>query len=658
MVGLKSVARQFFGAVESALQVRRFDGSHPKDPGVAKLFGFGQSTNAGVRVNHDSVMAIPAIFRGINIISNSVSRVPFYVFKTDEEGYQSYATGHTSWTAVSIDPHPELKQVDFRRTMTAWAIGWGNAVAHIHRPGWPFGGEVHLTPLLPDRTIPVRITERMVKKYDIAEDLVGMLYYQTRINDIEVAYPASECLHIRGLGPNPYWGWDIVELCLQAFGGAQARAEFGHRFYGQGANPAGFVEFPTTLSEEAEGRLSESIKRGMEGMGKAHRIMVLEEGAKFHQWTVDPAKAQFLEGLQFDYRVLANIIGIKAHKLIDSANSAYASLEQANSEHRDDDLFPWIMQWTGEYNKKMLTDRQRSDMSHVIDIDKEYIDGWVPFKERAEGVVMLRNNDIITRDEGRHRLNWGPSKDRNGKRFTMPMNIEFTDEKVSMAAMASLNTAPVKTLPPPSDDPNDDPADDEEDDSVAIDEAESEIKWQFDCRKGDYGKVFVNGEEVLYVIACDVTNGRALVQKRDAEGMVVLDDKEVSTEIIEGDVLYVPQSVAAKIKEPLVAAQEVAEKTAIAMKSAWVQKAETRIKKQLGKTAKLLASKDPNEFLNWVDAIASETSPEPVQAEIDGIYARYKNRLSLILEGSTSTGLTAAVAAEVASWSSTNDHST
>ena len=71
-----------------------------------------------------------------------------------------------------------------------------------------------------------------------------------------------------------------------------------------------------------------------------HRIMVLEEGAKFHQWTVDPAKAQFLEGLQFDYRQLANIIGIKVHKLIDTANSAYASLEQANSEHRDDDLLP------------------------------------------------------------------------------------------------------------------------------------------------------------------------------------------------------------------------------------------------------------------------------------------------------------------------------
>lgn len=477
MTRLQSISRGIFGALESAsMAIRKFDGMHPKDPGIAKMFGFGTPTAAGVRVTHETTLALPAVYRAINIISNAVSGIPFYVFKQDKEGNRDFATGHTSWKAIAIEPNPEIKQVDFRRTMTAWAIGWGNAVAHISRPGWPNGGPVTLTPLLPDRTIPVRITERMVKKYDVAEDLLGMLYYQTRINDVEISFPASECLHIRGLGPSSYWGYDIVELLVQALGGAQARAEFGYRFYGQGANPAGFLEMPSALGEEAEKRLSESIKRGMEGMGKAHRIMVLEEGAKFHQWTVDPEKAQFLEGLQFDYRQLANIVGIKVHKLIDSANSAYASLEQANSEHRDDDLYPWIMQWTGEYNQKMLTQRQREEMSHVIDIDDEYVDGWVPFKDRAEGVVMLQNNNIITRDEGRRRLNWGPSRDRNGKRFAMPMNIEFTDDKVSLTKLA-IDTAknpppPVRNLPAPDDDtPADDETEDTPDDDSEDDEA-------------------------------------------------------------------------------------------------------------------------------------------------------------------------------------------
>lgn len=481
MSRLQSLSRGVFRAIESAasMAVRRFDGAHPRDPNVAKFFGLGASTAAGVKVSHETTIALPAVYRGINIVANGLSSIPFYVFEEDKEGNREFAKGHTSWRSIAIEPHPEIKQVDFRRTMTAWAIGWGNAVAHIHRPQWPNGGPVELTPLLPDRTFPVRITENMVKNYDVSENVLGMLYYQTRINDKEVSYPASDCIHIRGLGPNPYWGYDIVELLVQAFGGAQARAEFGYRFYGQGANPAGFVEYPSVLSEEAEERMSASIKRGVEGMGKAHRIMVLEEGAKFHQWTVDPAKAQFLEGLQFDYRQLANIIGIKVHKLIDTANSAYASLEQANSEHRDDDLYPWIMQWLGEYNQKMLTDRQRQSMSHVIDIDDEYVDGWVPFKDRAEGVVMLQNNNIITRDEGRRRLNWGPSKDRNGKRFAMPMNIEFTDDKVSLnklAIDAAKNPQPSPQRMPPADDsaPTDDPSGDD-DDTDEPDESESGV---------------------------------------------------------------------------------------------------------------------------------------------------------------------------------------
>lgn len=652
MSRLKSISRGIFGAFESVMASNRyFDGVHPKDPKVARFFGVGTPTAAGVKVSHDSTMAIPAIYRGINIIANGLSRVPFYVFKQDEDGNHSFAKGHTSWKAISVEPNPEIKQVDFRRTMTAWAVGWGNAVAHISRPGWPNGGPVVLTPLLPDRTYPVRITANMVKNYDVDQNLLGMLYYQTRINDVEVAYPASDCLHIRGLGPNPYWGWDIVELLVQAIGGAQARAEFGHRFYGQGANPGGFINIPatSTMDEEAEKRFVESIKRGMEGMGKAHRLMVLEEGATFQQWTIDPAKAQFLEGMQFDYRVLANIIGIKVHKLIDGANSAYASLEQANSEHRDDDLFPWILQWLGEYNTKMLTERQRNEMSHVVEIDDEYIDGWVPFKERAEGVVLLKNNDLITRDEGRSRLNWGPSKDRNGNRHTIPMNIEFTDDKVKMTAleMDVLRNPPppTRTLPAPADNPDDAP-DDNNDDEGAI-EAESEIKWQYDCRKGDHGAVYLNGEELKYVIACDVSNGRALVMKHDADGNKIFDGKELLTEIVQGEVLFVPRAVADAIKSTVQSTME-------RLTAAWLSK----VKARLGKQAHKLASKkDASEFIGWVDGLTSETAPGEIQAAVDELYRDVKSRLLAIVDSPPTTGLAAAVAAEVESWSESNDTS-
>lgn len=404
------------------------DGTHPRDPNLAKLFGLGTTPQAGVQVDHNNVMALPAVMRAINIIANGVAKVPFYVFSQQDGGEsQTWDRTHPSWDAVVRKPNTDITAGVFRQTMTAWALRYGNAVAYIDRPGWPNGGPVEFIPLLPDRTKPVRITEDLVKRYNLDEESIGKLYYHTQIGDTEIAYEASNCLHIRGLGDNPYWGMDVVDVLRESFSGAMASQEFGHRFYGRGANPAGFIEMPAGMEEDAEARFIESIRRGSEGMGKAHRFMVLEEGSKFHKWSVDPDKAQFLEGKQFDVRTIAMAIGIKVHKLIDSANSSYNSLEQANQEHKDDDLMPWICRWREEMNDKLLTETQKRAESHAIDIDDEALE-WSPFSDRATGVVELYNNGLVTKDEGRRRVNFGPSRAATATRFRKPSNIDFEDD--------------------------------------------------------------------------------------------------------------------------------------------------------------------------------------------------------------------------------------
>lgn len=459
-------------AVRGRMAVRE-SGYHTSDPRLLNMLGFSGTTTAGVSMNHSEMIGLPAIKRGIEILSNKVASVPFYVFKNNPDETKTWDKKHPSWRAVAIKPNDEIKRLDFVRTMTSWAIGWGNAVAYIDRPNWPSPyGKTELIPLLPDRTRPVRITAGAAQKYDIADDLVGKLYYETRIGNEYQYYEADSCLHIRGLGPNPYWGYDICELLIESLGSVKARQEFGARFYGQGANPAGFLEHPGTIGEDAAERIKQSIAQQSEGMGRAHRYLLLEEGMTFKALTVDPQKAQFLEGMQFDYRVVANIIGIKVHKLIDAATNSYNSLEMAESEHRDDDIIPWVNQWRGEYETKLLTEYQQNNMTHSVTCDDEYLDGWVSFSDRASGVVELHNNNLITRDEGRRRLNFGPSNERDGRRFMAPMNIDFTDQKNLVdSAVGSGGTQPPARRPADDDAPddNDTPDDDTTEDNAPDD---------------------------------------------------------------------------------------------------------------------------------------------------------------------------------------------
>lgn len=219
----------------------------------------------------------------------------------------------------------------------------------------------------------------------------------------------------------------MIELLAETFGGALAKEEFSNRFFSNGANPVGFITIDGSLDEESEATYMQSLSKAMSGLGKAHKLILLEEGAKFQPVTIDPIKSQMLEGKQFDVRLLAMAIGIKPHKLIDGANSAFASLEQANHEHKDDDILPWVNKFRTEYDRKLLLGAEGESGKYCIDVDDETLD-WVPFAERARGAVEMYNNGLITKDEGRRKVNFGPSKTARAKQYRIPANILYEDD--------------------------------------------------------------------------------------------------------------------------------------------------------------------------------------------------------------------------------------
>lgn len=447
---VENVRRMFAGVT--------FDGVHPRDPVIAKILGLGRESQAGVSVTHDRVAAIPAVKRAAQIITDKIFGMPWYVFREEADG-REYEKGHPAWRCITTQANPDLDDASLRQQLTLWALLYGNGCAYIDRKD-AMGGAFELLPLPPDKTRIVRLQRHHAEAIG-QPDMTGRIFYETRIDGEPKLFARSDVLHIRGLGPNPHWGWDICTLLMETFGGTIAKEEYSNRFFGQGATPAGFIEMTGALDEESEETYIDSLKKAMHGLGKAHKIILLEEGSKFQPVTIDPQKSQMLEGRQFDVRLMAMTLGIKVHKLIDGANSAFASLEQANQEHKDDDIMPWVNKWRKEYNTKLLSETEVADGSHSIDVDDEYLE-WVPFTERASGVVELYNNGIIDKDDARRKVNYGPSRAARAKQFRIPANIVYEDD---MALVGVDDNSP--DAPPPADDnpPGDDGQPDESEDA-------------------------------------------------------------------------------------------------------------------------------------------------------------------------------------------------
>ena len=416
-----------FASMWSALTL---DAGNPRDPAIAKMLGYGKQNTAGVTVTEEKVMALPAVKRGIQIITDKMFGMPWYVFEETKDG-RTWDRTHRAWNCVNWMANNELTAPALRQQLTQWAMGWGNGCAYIDESG----PDTQLIPLLPDRTSMFRVSREAAQRAGDPSQ-VGRLMIKTQIGGEPKWFDYSEVFHIKGLGPNPYWGWDIFELLSECFGGAMAKDEFSNRFFSNGANPVGFIQMDGSLDEESEATYMQSLTKAMSGLGKAHKLILLEEGAKFTPVTIDPIKSQMLEGKQFDVRLLAMAIGIKVHKLVDGANSAFASLEQANHEHKDDDIIPWVNKFRVESDRKLLTEEEGRSGRFCVDVDDETLD-WIPFSERASGCVELYNNGLITKDEGRRKVNFGPSKTARAKDYRIPANIIYEDD----AALIPSGTA-------------------------------------------------------------------------------------------------------------------------------------------------------------------------------------------------------------------------
>ncbi len=349
------------------------DPVHPRDPALSKMFGMGSGTSAGVQVDERKVLGYPAVMRGISIIANAIAKVRPRIYERTGAGEsdKQRAVKHPHYRYVHGRPCPEISGFHFRQTLQHYAMLWGNGCAYVYRDGaGRIVPELGMVPLSPDSTRLVRIRGGEISR-DVDEASAGELRYVTRVGGEMRQLLPENVFHVHGLGYSGQWGYSVVDVLRETFGLGLAAREFGARFFGQGTVASGYVTYPEGLDEEAEERWRTEIKAASQGLGRSHRLILLEHGSTFTPATVPPNNAQFLETRQFEIREVANAIGIQSHKLGDPSRKSYASLEQSNQEHMDDDLDPWLVCWEEEYADICLTEQEKETDSHFVEFNRK-----------------------------------------------------------------------------------------------------------------------------------------------------------------------------------------------------------------------------------------------------------------------------------------------
>lgn len=352
----------------------------------------GQETNAGVRVNEATAMQSTAVYACVRILSETLASLPLPVYQRLEGGGKERAPNHPLYTVLHDIANDEMTSYTLRETLMSHLLLWGNAYAEIE---WNNAGEVRaLWPLRPDQTLPQRNAETQ------------KLEYHTILPDgTQVILPFERVLHIPGLGFDGIIGYSPIAMAKQAIGLSLATEEFGARFFSNGAHPSGIVEYPGKLSDQAYERYKKDVEEKHQGLGKSHRIMILEEGLKYHQVGIPPEDAQFLETRKFQLNEIARIYRVPPHMIGDLDRATFSNIEHQSIEFVVHTVRPWLVRWEQAIKLKLFTplERRRFFAEFVVD---GLLRGDI--KSRYDAYAVARQNGWMSANDIRELENQNP----------------------------------------------------------------------------------------------------------------------------------------------------------------------------------------------------------------------------------------------------------
>ncbi len=330
----------------SKIKEKREKTSTLSNPAKWLIQMFNPNSASGKSVTEESAMNHSGVYAAVRVIAETIASLPLNVYREQDDGGKEKAKSNYLYPLLHRKPNDLMTSFTWREVMMTHLLLWGN---HYSQLELSRGGKVKgIWPLLPGK---MRVKESNRK-----------LYYVYRPEDGEQkVFDQSEILHIPGLGFNGRVGKSVIKMAREAVGLGLAAEEFGARFFSQGAQPGGVIEYPERMSDEAYKRYKKDVNKKYGGLGNSHKIMVLEEGLKYHQTGIPPDDAQFLETRKFQIEEIARIFRVPPHMLADLERATFSNIEQQSIDFVVNTIRPWLVRIEQTLNDKLIGNRNKSN---------------------------------------------------------------------------------------------------------------------------------------------------------------------------------------------------------------------------------------------------------------------------------------------------------
>lgn len=373
---------------------------HFTTAGGASMFGL--PSTAGIVVDEVSALQLSTVYACVRIISESVASLPINVFKETQTGMRE-AKELPVYDVLRHQVNDNITAFMFFELAVSQACLFGNSYSIIERNR--AGQVTGLVPVEP-AYVSVNLTESGKVAYRIT----------TKTNDL--ALPAEDVLHIKGLGPNGLKGYSPIQLAKEAVGLGLAAEQYGAAYFGNAAMPSGVLSVPGKLSDEAFNNLRRSWENLHRGSQNSARVALLEGGVEFKPLTLPPNESQFLQTRKFQTSEIARIFRVPPTMLADLEGSAsYGSIYELNRAFVSHTLTPWARRIENELEVKLLPSKEYAvqfQFEELLRGDQE---------SRFRSYQLARQAGFLSINDIRKQEALDPIG-TNGDEYLSPLNME------------------------------------------------------------------------------------------------------------------------------------------------------------------------------------------------------------------------------------------
>jgi HK97 family phage portal protein len=400
------------GAITKMFNKVKFINDTGAYEGVIARFVSMYGSDAGIMMDANTALSVPAIFNCIRIIAEDCAKLPLHLYRRTGENCEKMMADPL-YMALHDTPNPLMTAQEFRECATGHVLLRGNSYSQIIKSG----SSVELWPLNPDR---------MQVKLADDDGAPRIVYeYTPRSGLSPRSFPESEILHIRGWSPDGIIGYSPISVFADAMGLAKAQSKFAGRFFRNNATPHMAIKHPNKLSPAAYQNLKDSWKNEHGGLDNAGGFGILEEGMSIEKLGFSNEDSQFLESREFSVIEICQMFRMPPHKTASMKNATFSNIEHQAIEYVVDTLQPWLERWEQRLNIQLLGAKRIKDGWYFEHDVNGLLRGDI--KARFDAYNVGRNGGWMSRNDVRRMENMNPIA--GGDDYLTPANMMTLGEK-------------------------------------------------------------------------------------------------------------------------------------------------------------------------------------------------------------------------------------